>query len=76
MYMYVCMELTRYLQGSSPSIDPLEYDVTLRPGVPLILPIDITAIRNIPLDLYILFDLSMSLSNAFAATRQISDQIR
>ena len=65
-----------YVQGQTDSVSPARYDVTLRPGVPLNVTINVTTIRNLPLDLYILFDLSRSLSTAFGATQSVSARIR
>ena len=65
-----------YIQGQTEFVSPERYDVTLRPGVPLNVTINVTTIRNLPLDLYILFDLSQSLATAFGATRSVSAQIR
>jgi hypothetical protein len=68
-------EINSNQSGPSDFIVPEGYDITLRPGVPLPLSIDITTVRNVPLDLYILFDLSQSLSQEFGATRDVSSQI-
>lgn len=58
------------------SLVPKEYVITLRPGDPLTLPINVTTVRQIPLDLYILFDLSRSTSDEVAAIRTVARTIR
>ena len=55
---------------------PQEYVITLRPGDPLSLPINVTTVRQVPLDLYILFDLSRSTSDEVAAIRTVARTIR
>ena len=58
------------------SVVPLEYVITLRPGDPVPLPINVTTVRQVPLDLYILFDLSMSTSDEVMAIRTVASTIR
>ena len=57
------------------SVVPQEYVVTLRPGDPLSLPINVTTFEQSPLDLYILFDLSMSTSDEVEAIRTVARTI-
>ena len=58
------------------SVVPQEYVITLRPGDPLLLPINVTTFKQSPLDLYILFDLSMSTSDEVEAIRTVARTIR
>ena len=62
-------------QSPPSAVMPTAYSISLRPGDPLRLPIDVTTVRNLPLDVYILFDLTSSLRDEIAATRNVSSQI-
>ena len=57
------------------SVVPELYEISLRPGDRLTLPINVTTARTIPLDVYIVFDHSQSLMQEIDATRLVSDQI-
>ena len=57
------------------SVVPELYEISLRPGDRLTLPINVTTARTIPLDVYIVFDLSYSLQEEIGAIRSVSDQI-
>ena len=58
------------------SVVPQEFVITLRPGDPLSLPINVTTPTQVPLDLYILFELSYSSSDEVAAIRTVASTIR
>jgi hypothetical protein len=63
------------VQKPMAGIVPERYEVSLRTDDTLSLPVDVTTARNIPLDLYIVFDLSQSLAEEIGATQQVSDDI-
>ena len=44
-------------------------------GVPTTFTVSVTALRNLPLDLYILMDLSFSMSDELDTVKSIADQI-
>ena len=69
----VCLDSFPLIQ--MPSISPGRYNVSLRANDTLLLPIDIMTIRNIPLDLYILFDVSQSQREEISAIQGVSDNI-
>lgn len=58
------------------SVVPQEYIVSLRAGDSLPLSINVTTVRQVPLDLYILFDLSSSTKDEVEAIRLVADEIR
>ena len=45
------------------------------PGEPLTFTVNVTTLRNLPLDLYILMDLSNSMSDELDAVKAIAEQI-
>jgi integrin beta 1 len=57
------------------AITPETYNISLRNTDTLSLPIDVTTVRNIPLDLYILFDVSQSMNEEISAIRGASAEI-
>ena len=57
------------------AISPETYNVSLRNTDTLSLPIDVTTVRNIPLDLYILFDVSQSMDEEISAIQGASAEI-
>ena len=44
-------------------------------GVPTTFTVNVTALRNLPLDLYILMDLSNSMSDELDIVKSVADQI-
>ena len=44
-------------------------------GVPTTFTVSVTALRNLPLDLYILMDLSFSMSDELDTVKSVADQI-
>lgn len=61
--------------GPDSNISPGRFNISLRPTDPLTLRVYVTTIRNIPLDLYILFDVSQSMREEIAAIQGVSDAI-
>ena len=45
------------------------------PGEPLTFTVNVTTLRNLPLDLYILMDLSGSMADELSTVKAIADQI-
>ena len=63
---------------STPATNPISISnahLNLRVGQPITFDVNITALRNLPLDLYILMDLSSSMGGVLVALREVSGQI-
>ena len=62
----------------TPATDPIsisDANLRLRVGQPITFDVNITALRNLPLDLYILMDLSSSMGRVLLSLREVSGQI-
>ncbi|XP_064401287.1 integrin beta-1-like [Halichondria panicea] len=61
--------------SDSVQVTPLLVNVTVRPGIPMTIPLSVRPARNFPVDIYLLMDLSLSMNDDLENLKLFGDEL-